>query len=252
MKALSTFFCMAFLSLSSHALTPFEQHFQSVSQSMSAFYMYELSQGDERYMQQFSRFKTRANRALLKMKGPEYAEFKKRWHTLKIELVYENVKSMGLSFDGAIRLEFRRYLIDLYSAHQTKKVQHSKINQTLAHIQILNSILSARAIDVASSIYGHRSFDDHDRLLDQQAVALHIEEDIKQLMKQNLSKNLKATLRKVSTTFAFMKKSLTNYEGQTAYFLLYSNIASINKLLNQSQKTEAIANLWCPQLNRQV
>ncbi len=243
MKALSTFFCMVFLSLNSHAFTPFEQHFQNVSQSMSAFYMYELSQGDERYMQQFKRFKSRANRALLKMKGPEYSEFKKRWHALKVQLAYENVRTMGLSLDRAIRLEFRSYLIDLYLTHQKHKILHSKINQTLAHIQILNSVLSARALDVTSSLYGHRAFGDHDRLLDQKAVALHIEQDIKQLMKKNLSKALKTTLRKVSTTFAFMKKSLTEYEGETAYFLLYSNIASINKLLNQSQKNESIANL---------
>ncbi len=226
MKASVLFITLALLSVFSCAKTPFEQHFQAVGQSMAAFYMFELSQGDERYLDQFEQHKAQASSVLEAQSASENKVFLKRWQLLVPKLHYKTVKGMGLSFDRVIREEFRNYLAGLYAAFKLQPKQQSHVLTMMTRVSLLNTLLSARALDMASSMYNHG-----DSPFDQKRVALQIEKDLQALTKAGLPLKQLASLRKVKNKFKFMKKSLIDYQSRTAYFLLYSNINSIKKLM---------------------
>ena len=235
MKALFLLVLLNLMSLSSQAMTPFEQHFQAVTQGMSAFYMYALSKGDDKFLQEFNQFNELASTSLAQSKLEVDLTLAKRWQKLLPTLKFEMDEEAGLSYGGSERHQYRIYVVDLYLRYEQQFTSQNKVTIMFERIQLFNSLLSARALDVASSLWGARAFTDHDRMLDQKKVALQIEQGIKELMSEKLSASQKSALRKVSSKFQFMKKSLVDYQAETAYFLMYRNVMSINKLMSNNQ-----------------
>ncbi len=237
MKALMWFAVLCLMSLTSYAQTPFEKHFLAVSQSMSSFYMYTFSDGDERYLEEFEHYKNLASQSLMISDLDSDKKQLKRWKALAVDLYYKEVKGMGMSLDRVIRLQYRAYLIELYTAYVGQPKQKVSASTLLTRVQLFHLLLSARALDVASSDMGRASDS-----LDQHGIALQIETDLNQLINFELQDSQIKDLRRVRDKFQFMKKSLVDYEAVLAYFLLYRNIFSVNKLLDASQRSVAVAN----------
>ncbi len=237
MKALMSFAVLCVISLPCHAQTPFEKHFLAVSHSMSSFYMYSFSDGDERYIEEYEHYKKLASRSLMMSDLETDKKQLKRWQELTRELHYKEVRGMGMSLDRVIRLQYRAYLIDLYAQYINLPKQKNTASTLLARVQLFHVLLSARSLDVASSDMGRVSDS-----LDQHAVALQIEKDLNQLISFGLQGSHIKDLRKVRDKFRFMKKSLVDYKSMLAYFLLYRNIFSVNKLLDASERSIAVAN----------
>ncbi len=235
MKALLLLVMLNLMSLASQAMTPFEEHFKAVSQGMSAFYMYELSKGDDRFLQEFDQYNKLASQALAGDKLAANVKLQVHWQTLKPQLVFTKDDLEGFSFVGAVRKEYRDYLVDLFLRFDQQEKKEGSVDEAFTRVQIFNSLLAARALDVASSLWGERAFLDHDKLLNQKIVAQKIEKDIQMLLKEELNASQLRSLRKVSSKFQFMKKSLIDYQAETAYFLMYRSVISINKLMANSQ-----------------
>jgi len=227
-------------STTSFALTPFERHFLSVTQGMTSFYMYLLSNADSKFLKAYEKDFDEATQAIIESKDPSKQSFLKRWMELKPSLAYENKKGMGLNLNQNIRLGFRAYVVDLYLEFNKTPKDNKYAISAYERIQLFSSMLSARALDLDSSIYGTNLFTDHDRLLDQVKVAEVIESDLKALLSTDLPKNYQKELRKVEAKFRFMKPSLVDYTTRSATYLLYQNALAINKIMTEQQKDQKV------------
>lgn len=222
------------------ALTPFEKHTLFVTQGMSAFYMYLLSNQDDKFLTSYERHFDDATQTILESKDSTKQNFIKRWLELKPSLKYDIKKGMGLSLSQTTRLEFRAYVVDLYLAFASGAQDNKYAINAYERIQMYSSLLTARALDLDSSIYGTNLFTDHDRLLDQTKVAAKVESDLTALLGSGLPKSYQKELRRIQAKFRFMKPSLVDYSTRSATYLLYQNALAINKIMTEQQQDQKV------------
>jgi len=239
MKTILLMALLCCMTSQSQAMSPFEQHLKAVSQSTSAFYMYLLSDGDKRYMRQFKNSMAQAHQSL--MASSDSQAFFTRWQVLNPKLTFSIDDEGSLSLARNTRFELREYLADAFLHYQKKTVSNNQINALFDRIHLANLLLAARALDTVSADYGSHINPDLEYSIDQNKVARQIEQDIKILLTLDIAPHKKVALRRISSKFTFLKASLVNYETKTPYFLLYSNISSINKLLSFQRHAKRIA-----------
>jgi len=223
----------------SQAMSPFEQHLKAISQSTSAFYMYLLSNGDKRYMRQFKKSMAHAHQSLMASSASQ--DFFTRWQALNPKLIFSRDDEGGISLARNTRFELREYLADAFLHYQKKSLSNNQIDGLFDRIHLANLLLAARALDTVSADYGSHINPNLEYSIDQNKVAHQIEQDIKTLLALDIPPHKKVALQRINNKFSFLKSSLVNYETKTPYFLLYSNISSINKLLNFKHHTKSIA-----------
>ncbi|GAA6136055.1 hypothetical protein NBRC116188_28450 [Oceaniserpentilla sp. 4NH20-0058] len=228
------------VSLSSMALTPFERHFLAVTQGMSSFYMYLLSNEDKKFKVAYEKQFDLATEFIIESKDPSKQNILKRWMELKPTLAYDKSKGMGLLLPQSARLGFRAYVVDLYLEFQKNPKGSKYAINAYERIQIFSSLLSARSLDLDSSIYGTNLFNDHDRLLDQVEVANQVEADLKALLGSGLPKSYQKQLRRIEAKFRFMKPSLVDYDTRSATYLLYQNALAIDKIMTEQQQDQNV------------
>ncbi len=215
----------------SWAMTPIHQHVYSTAQAVSAFYMYELSEGDKKYLKQFKKHQLVANRALNNSTDLEQKLFLQDWSEFQPYWKFNFVKGVGLNLDSVIRNDVRRYLTDVFLYIQKLPTHQSVVDAKMQNINLSTAMLSARLLDVVATQNGSIVLTEHERQVNEVDLADVVQLNIDQLLKLGLPKAQTASIRKVNTKFGFVKKSLINYDEITPYFLVYKNIMSIGKLL---------------------
>ena len=223
----------------SWAMTPFHQHLHSTAQSLSAFYMYELTEGDERYLSDFNKHHQDASLALASSTEKQKKIFLSRWDKLTPFWKFDNIKGVGLNIDLRMRLDLREYMTDAYLYAKDLPADQSVVASKLRDIKVLTSILSARTMDVVSSHLGSQSLTEHDRQIESTALAKAVQDNIASLTKMKLAKAQASALKKVKTQFNFIEKSLVNHNQVVPYFLVYRSIMRLGKLLDESSQQVA-------------
>ncbi len=242
MKYCIIFLLIQMFSIPGQALTSFENHVLSVSQGMSAFYMYLLTEGDEKYIRQFHRDQIAAESALRKLDAVEFLKLSKSWQTFVSNLEYKVLNDQSIFFETYTRNEYRNYLTNLYLKYDAIN-RTQKINQgnAFSRVQVLSALLAARSLDVASDIYGSTVLTHDDIQLNPKVIANQIQQDIDYLLSQSLSSLQYSMLRKVRSKFHFIKNTMVDYKTQTAYFLIYGNMRAMNKLFER-QSSKVLVN----------
>ncbi len=235
------FLLIQVFSLPSQALTSFESHVLSASQGMSAFYMYLLTEGDEKYIRQFHRDQLAAESALRKLDAVEFLPLSNSWKTFVSNLKYKVLNDQSIFFETYTRNEYRNYLTNLYLKYNSiNKNQNINQSNAFSRVQVLSALLAARALDVASDIYGSTVLTNDDIKLNPKVIASQIQQDIDYLLGQTLSSLQYRTLRKVRSKFYFIKNTMVDYKTQTAYFLIYGNMRAMNKLFERQSSKELV------------
>ncbi len=221
------------------AKTSFEQHLHSVSQAMSALYMYELSEGDTQHLVDFKRYRDVADRALIKSELVEKKLFLKRWQSLKPYWRIESDGKNGFGIDFVVREDAREYLTEVYLRAQTISAPNNTVAGKYKSIQIITSMLSARALDLLAEYNGSSLLTEHDRQIDEKKLSNQVHNYIKQLLSSDLTQEQRKKLNKVKARFEFVDRNLTHYDQVMPYFLVYKSVLSIGKLLGESSQTFA-------------
>jgi len=209
-----------------------EQHLMSASQGMSAFYMHMLSNGDRAYLQQFNRYQDSADASLASVEHGERGQFSNAWRTLKHDLKFEYNPGEAVYFSGAIRIEYRNYLTSLYLHFKNNPISNGRSQMSaLARIKILSTMLAARALDLVSSDYGATDMTSYQSKFNPKDVAQTINQDIQFLISNESSVIEPKVIRKIHSKFNFIKSNLIDSKSQTAFFLIYRNMLSMNKML---------------------
>ena len=230
---------MIFSAQLSLAMSPFQQHLNSTAQSISAFYMYEMTEGDEKFLNEFKQHQADASRALGNSTELQKSLFEDRWQKMIPHWKFNLVKGVGLNFEAVVRLQVRRYLTDLYLYSKELPINQTIVESKVDIIKVNTSILSARTLDLVSAHNGSNSLTEHDLQLDSKAIAAQVQENIAQLLDMKLEKNQTKSLKKVRTQFNFVEKSLVDHNQVVPYFLVYRNIMRLGKLLDESTQKVA-------------
>ncbi len=230
---------MIFSAHLSLAMSPFQQHINSTAQSLSSFYMYELTEGDEKFLNEFKQHQADAGRALDNSTELQKSLFEDRWQKMIPHWKFHLVKGVGLNFEAVMRLQVRRYLTDLYLYSKELPVNQTIVESKVDAIRVNTSILSARTLDLVSAHNGTNSLTEHDMQMDSGVIAAQVQKNISQLLDMKLEKNQTKALKKVKTQFSFIKKSLVDHNQVVPYFLVYKNIMRLGKLLDESTQKVA-------------
>ncbi len=214
------------------AATALGEHTMAVAQSMSAFYMVSLSDGDTRYEKEFQNFANLAETHLAKIENKAVAtELDNAWSRLRRNLKYDYMGGAGLTVASSVRTQYREYLSKSYRYWLQQLEQEPTSERQLEIVNIRAEVISARYFDVTSTI---QTKQDPSGLTElnptSEADALMV--TLKQLEQvEGLPVDVKA-LQSVQKKWDFMQKALANYQERGAYFLLYYNKAQINKQLS--------------------
>lgn len=228
------FLMMSLVSLASWAMSPLEKHLLYASQGMSDFYMFQLSDGDQRYFKKFQKHQALATHSEIKIKGIENLKLTEEWRSLNSGLQKIEFKNEEVFVAGVLRRQYREYLTNLYLAVTKESESENSQEEVVDKIQFLTAMLGARTLDVVSDYYGSGSLTDHDNLFEAQKVTQQVSKDISWLMSQEISQVNKSSLRKFNLKFNFIKKNLVDHQSQTPYFLIYKNMNSMHKLLTEN------------------
>lgn len=232
MKTIPLFLLLNLYSITSWALAPMEQHLMSASQGMSAFYMHMLSNGDKEYLQQFIQYQSSADVSMGGMNTSNNTELSNAWRTLKHDLKFRYNQGDAVYFSGAIRIEYRNYLTNVYLQYNNNfKSESRSVLKAITRIKVLSTMLAARALDLVSSDYGITDMTNHHRKFNPIEVAGIIEQDIQFLLANNSTVIARGVLLKIDSKFNFIKKHLVDTKSQTAYFMVYRNMLSMSKIL---------------------
>jgi len=229
-------FFMAFNS--AYAVSPLTQHAVAVSQSMSAFYMYSLSEGDSRYQEEYQRYLLEASGYLDEFEKHDSvvgAELKNQWSELQPNLKFDYVEGAGYIIHMSIRNEFRSYLDNVYiRVSKLISAETDLVNQM--HLMTLDvEAMVARFFDVSSALYGSMAISASQDTLRPEEVAKKLRVKLARMIEMPISDKVKRKLKSVNTKWAFIEESVVNYTDKAAYLLVYYNKTQISKALNKSQ-----------------
>lgn len=233
-KSCILFVVMNMVSLTGWAMTPVEKHMLYVSQGMSAFYMFQLSNGDKRYFRQFQEHQAQATHSEIKIKGIKNLKLTEEWRSINSRLQQIEFKNDEVFVAGVLRRQYREYLTKLYLAVTKENESENSQEDVVYKIQLLTAMLGARTLDVASDYYGPGSLTDHDNLFEAEKATLQVSKDISWLMSQEISQINKSSLRKLNLKFNFIRGNLVDYHSKTPYFLIYKNMNSMYKILTEN------------------
>ena len=235
---------LSLVSVVTSASTNLSNHVMAVSQSMSAFYMYSLSEGDDRYKNEYEKHFNTAETFLgqfHKEDAVSASELQNQWKRLRPALKYDYVDGAGFIIPVTVRNEFRAYLTKAYSKLTNTLGSEMDFNSELFHMGLSVEVMSARFFDISSALYGTMSIANKDGAIDPVQMAKNLNERLERAKQLNIPEAIKRDLRQVQTKWRFIEDSVVNYKDEAAYLLVYFNKSKITKLLNNSQTLMAKA-----------
>lgn len=214
------------------------QHVIAVSQSMSAFYMYSLSEGDNRYKIEYEQYFKEAEAQLVKLKAYDTLlakELQQSWGKLKPVLKYDYVDGAGFIIPLSARHLFREYLNRIYEQYINGPVQTHVHLTDLERVGLKIEVMGARFFDVSSALYGTVTLSNKDSAIDPITMAKSLNEELDQILASEVDDKAKRNIRMALMKWRFIENNVINYKGEAAYLLVYYNKGQIKKLLNKSR-----------------
>jgi hypothetical protein len=210
-------------------------HVKATSQSMSAFYMQILSEGNDKYLQDFNKFKNQSTTGLKQYvhdNGPQAEELLQRWQDLSERLVFTYDNEFGWEVDGRVRQDFRAYLSDIFQLVDIQKKNYT----SKPHMQLLSVVqmeaLSARFFDVSSSFNVKISIPASDvSKLPPKSINNDFKTNLDTLASMSDSEAAKRQLASIKSKWEFVENTVVNYEGHGAYFVVYATKNKIQQAL---------------------
>ncbi|OUR93239.1 hypothetical protein A9Q81_15375 [Gammaproteobacteria bacterium 42_54_T18] len=212
-------------------------HVKFSSQAMSALYMQGLSEGNDKYLRDFNRFR---NQSYLYLKtyyrngGEDAEKLLQQWRSFNGKLKLEYSKEFGWEIDDKVRFEFRRYLSDVYHLVAKNIGSYNSFEQQMLLSTVQVEAVAARFFDVSSSFLGtyHLQQEDIDKLNPEK-----ISDDFKKRMDRLAVGSdddlFKKDLLSVKYKWQFVEDSLVGYSQNRAYFLVYATKKVIAKTLGR-------------------
>ena len=213
-------------------------HAVIVGQSMSSFYMYNLSEGDQRYKEDYEALLIKADSTFVnyeKSDAISASDLKQKWQALRPQLNYDLYSNQDYFVPGQIRVQYRNYLNDLYNKVTENITKEAQLEQHLSLIDFNIEMISARFFDLTSSPYGVQSLTPEDMKLDPIKASLEIKQRLKDLKQLSNKDTLIKKISSIETKWNFIERTVINYKEESAFLLVYYNKRKIHQLINNSK-----------------
>ncbi len=221
-------FSTLFVMSSAFASETLLNHVKSTSQAMSAFYMQGLSEGNEKYLREFTRFKKQSEMSLkqyVRENGDQGEALLHRWQGFSSELTLVYHVDYGWEVDGRVRQS------DVYQLVDKQKTNYSsaKDQKLLTSVQV--EALAARFFDISSTYDGTESLFTSDmKKLNPQIISADVKGRLVSLANSSEA-GMKNSLSSAKSKWEFVENSVVNYKGQSAYFVVYATKNKIHQVL---------------------
>ncbi len=232
-------FVLLFLSHGVFANSVLNQHVLATSQAISAFYMYSLSEGDDKYKSEYNKYLTQAHehfQALKKQDMKLTSELEPLWSDIQKEKNYEITAQDEFNVPSFMRIQYRNYLDKIYLKVGETIVSESNLAQQMALVALDVEVMAARFFDVSNATMGVFSLSSKIFAIDPQAMAENMKQRLAKLQDQVTDKAIKKNLRLVSSKWQFIEGGVINYKQEAAFLLVYYNKKKISKLIFNSQQ----------------
>ncbi len=226
------------LSANSWSSGTLTQHALTASQAISAFYMFSLTEGDERYHDEYIKILAKANTyflALKKQDPKQVAEFEPLWNKIQKEKDYKLSAQEEYNVPAFLRLQFRNYLEKMHQLVGQSIISESNLSGHMARIALDVEVMAARFFDVSSATMGAFSVSSSAKGNDPEVMAKNMKLRLTKLQAVVIDVKIKKNLRAIANKWQFIESSVINYNQESAFMLVYYNKNKIGKLINSSQ-----------------
>ena len=231
-------FSTLFVMSSAFANETLLNHVKFTSQAMSAFYMQGLSEGNEKYLREFTRFKKQSEMLLkqyVRENGEQGEQLLRRWQGFSGELNLVYNADYGWEVDGRVRQDFRSYLSDIYQLVENQKASYTSKNDQKLLTSVQIEALAARFFDISSTYDGTDSLFSSDmKKLNPPAISADVKARLVSLANSSSDAGMKNKLSSAKSKWEFVENSVVNYQGQSAYFVVYATKNKIYQVLSQN------------------
>ena len=218
------------------------QHVMATSQAISAFYMYSLTEGDERYQAEYKKFLSQAHghfQSLKKQDPKLVTKLEPLWADIQKEKDYKITAESEFNVPSFMRIQYRNYLENVYQLVGKTIISESNLAEQMTLIALDVEVMAARFFDVSNATMGVFTLSSSLFEIDPQAMAENMKQRLAKLQTQVNDKVIKKNLRSVSGKWQFIEGGVINYNQEAAFLLVYYNKKKINKLIVNSQKALA-------------
>ncbi len=238
------FMLFVLLSLSHGALANslLNQHVMATGQAISAFYMYSLTEGDDRYQAEYTKFLSQAHEHFLALKKQQpklVLELEPLWAEIQKEKNYKITAESEFNVPSFMRIQYRNYLEKTYQLAGQSIISESNLAQQMSLVALDVEVMAARFFDVSNATMGVFTLSSSIFKTDPQTMAENVKKRLAKLQTQVNDKAIQKNLRSVSSKWQFIEGSVINYNQEAAFLLVYYNKKKINKLMLNSQKALA-------------
>jgi hypothetical protein len=229
---LTGFLLLSVNSWSSGALT---QHAVTTNKAISAFYMYTLTEGDERYHDEYVKILEEANMSFLALKSqhPEQVvALEPLWDKIQKEKGFKASAQDEYNVPSYLRVQFRSYIEKIYQVVSQSIISDSNINGHMGRIALDVEVMSVRFFDVSSSTMGAMVSSS----TDPETMANSMKMRLTKLQGIVTDPKITKNLRSIANKWRFIESSVIHYNQESAFMLVYYNKNKIGKLINSSQR----------------
>ncbi len=226
------------LSANSWSSGTITQHAVSVSKAVSAFYMYILTEGDDRYYDEYVKILGHANDSfiVIKKENPkQMAELEPLWNKIQAEKNYKASAQDEFNVPSYIRIQFRNYLEKIYPLAGQGIISDSNIGEHMDRIALDVELIAAKFFDVSSSTLGEFTLTSNVKKSDPEIISKNMKQRLIKLQATVLDEKIKKNLRSIDNKWRFIENSVVNYNQESAFMLVYYNKNKIGKLIKSSQ-----------------
>jgi len=232
-------FVLLFLSHGVLANSLLNQHVLATSQAISAFYMYSLSEGDDKYKAEYTKHLAKAHGYFQSLKKQDLklaAELEPLWSDIQKEKNYEITARDEFNVPSFMRIQYRNYLEKVYQSVGKTTVSNSDLTQQMTLVALDVEVMAARFFDVSNATMGVFSLSSKIFAIDPQVMAEKMKQRLNKLQSKVTDKAIVKNLRSVSSKWKFIEGSVINYKEEAAFLSVYYNKKKISKLMVSSQK----------------
>jgi len=214
------------------------QHALTASQAISAFYMFSLTEGDERYHDEYIKILAQANASFLALKKQnpkQVAELEPLWNKIQKEKDYKVSAQEEYNVPSFLRLQFRNYLEKIYLLVGQGIISDSNLSGHMARIALDVEVMAALFFDVSNATMGAFTLSSNVKGNDPEVMAKNMKLRLTKLQTVVIDEKIKKNLRTIANKWQFIESSVINYNQESAFMLVYYNKNKIVKLINSSQ-----------------
>jgi len=213
----------------------FQQHVQNTADALTAFYMFGLSEGDQRYLDDFESYLIKADSAISLAGEQDKQQFLERWQQLKPFLKYKSIKGMGYYLERIVQIEARTYLTDIYLHELATSKKLPLTIDKLDELKLIISMLSNRSLDIMISNTGRAFLQEYGKQIVEEELIKDVAKILEELAALNLTAKQNTLLNKVGIRFNFVRKKLMASDQIVPIYIVYNNLRSVDKLLRAAQ-----------------